>query len=215
MNEEIELAAKTSGAIVAALAQESGVLGPVKVFADYISQRIGFYLAPKLAARAQEAAKKIEESGLPRRAFAELDEPLLTAILEGMAEETDPNLHDAWENLLANSLVEGGADVRRSFPHILQELEPADAARLNGLAPADRPETDPTPIGSCLNDYPAGIEGLYNLDRLSLVRLTRTMPTTLDSIDDGLATTSGVTLTPLGKAFVDACSPPHGPGRAD
>jgi hypothetical protein len=38
---------------------------------------------------------------------------------------------------------------------------------------------------------------------------------TSGAIDDGHATTSGVTLTPLGKAFVDACSPPHGPGRAD
>lgn len=33
---------------------------------------------------------KIKASGLPQRTWEELDEPLVTASLEGMAEQTDP-----------------------------------------------------------------------------------------------------------------------------
>jgi hypothetical protein len=133
MSEEIDLASKATGEVVAALAEESGALAIPREYANYIAARIHLRHYPALVERATSVAEKLQELGLPRRAFAALDEPLLTAILEGMAEETDSNLQEAWENLLANELVDDAADVRRGFPNILRSLGPTEVLILNEL----------------------------------------------------------------------------------
>jgi hypothetical protein len=208
MSEEVELAAKTSGAIVSALAQESGVLGPIKQFADYVSQRIGLYLAPKLAERAQAAAKKVEESGLPRRAFGEFELPLLTAILEGMAEETNPDLHDAWENLLANALTNSDANVARAFPKILSELEPIEARMLNDLA-------DEADSGTMEPDQVVTLPGSSHLDNLARVGLFRRLQEQVDTRFQtlhGPPRVAGYTFTAFGWEFMRTCRPPKANG---
>jgi hypothetical protein len=96
MSEEIELAAKTSAEVVTALAEKSGALAVPQEYASYIAARIHLRHYPALIKAAMGAAEKIRASGLPRRAFSALDEPLLTKILEGMAEETNSDLQDAW-----------------------------------------------------------------------------------------------------------------------
>ena len=100
---------KEAGEVVIALAEKSGALAVPAEYAQYIAARIHLRHYPALVERAMSAAEKINGLGLPRRAFSAIDEPLLSAILEGMAEETDPDLAEAWENLLANTLVEDGA----------------------------------------------------------------------------------------------------------
>jgi hypothetical protein len=102
MSEEVELAAKISGEVVSALVKESGILGVTREYSNYIVTRIHLRHQVALVQRTLAAAEKIKASGLPTRAFSALDEPLLTAILEGAVEETDPDLRQAWENLLAN-----------------------------------------------------------------------------------------------------------------
>jgi hypothetical protein len=92
MGDELELAAKTSGEVVAALAEKSGALAIPQEYASYIASRIHLRHYPALVARAMAVAEKLRAAGLPRQAFSVLDEPLLTAILEGMAEETDAGL---------------------------------------------------------------------------------------------------------------------------
>jgi hypothetical protein len=131
MGDEIELAAKTSGEVVAALAEKSGALAVPQEYASYIAARIHLRHYPALIERAMAVAVKLQAMGLPRRAFSALGEPLLTAILEGMAEETNPDLQEAWENLLANTLTERAADVRRGFPDILRRLDPKEARVLD------------------------------------------------------------------------------------
>jgi hypothetical protein len=147
VSEEIELAAKSTGAVVGALVDSSNALGPVREYANYLSGRVHLRHLPALVEHALAAAEKIKASGLPRRAWEELDEPLVTAILRGMAEESDPYLAAEWENLLANALTERSVSVRRVFPTILRDLEPEDAALLDTLAtappdPRDFPVSD-------------------------------------------------------------------------
>ncbi|HEX4115381.1 MAG TPA: hypothetical protein VHY18_05850 [Solirubrobacteraceae bacterium] len=120
MTEGTELVAKSAGAVVGALADDSNALGPVREYANYLSARVHMRHLPALAKRAMATAEKIRASGLPRHAWEELDEPLVTAILEGMAQETDPDLSRVWENLLANELTHGSPNVRRVFPTILR-----------------------------------------------------------------------------------------------
>jgi hypothetical protein len=207
-SEDVELIAKTSGEVVAALAEQSGALGPVKRLADYVTQRIGLYLAPKLAERATAAADKIRASGLSRRAYGELDNPMLIAILEGMAQEDDSDLQRTWENLLANAATEGSAEVRRAFPRILQDLDPKDARLLDEFS---RRTSDATFMVTQFGDIPGERDGvaLDNLTRLEVLRPVRSYPTTVGAISDGEATITGYVFTELGWAFVKACQPPQ------
>jgi hypothetical protein len=208
-SEEIELAAKTSGAVVAALADESGSLAVPREYANYFAKKISYRHYPKLVERAMVAAEKISASGLPRRAFSALDEPLLTAILEGMAEETDePILRESWENLLANELTEGSAGVKRAFPRILSELDAKDARLLDHFA---RRTSDETYIVDSFEEMPGERDGptLDNLTRVEVLRAIRWFPTTVGQISDGGATITGYAFTELGWAFVKACREPR------
>jgi len=209
MGEEIELAAQSVGAIVGALADDSNALGPVREYATYIEARLHYRHLPKLVERAIGAAKKINESGLPRRAFNALDEPLVTAILEGMTEETDADLVQAWESLLANVAVAGGADVRRGFPEIMRQLDPRDARVLDHWAKDAKEETFRVELKDRM---PGNRDGaaLGTLTSLGLITPSRTMPTTLGTIhDDGATTITGYTISELGWAFLQACRPPR------
>jgi hypothetical protein len=124
-SEEIELVAESIGAVVGALADDANAFGPVREYTTCVQARIHLRHLHKLAERATATAAKIKASGLPRRAWDTLDEPLVTAILEGLAEETDPDLAEQGENLLANTLTDNSTNVRRVFPSILRDLDPA------------------------------------------------------------------------------------------
>ncbi|HST55492.1 MAG TPA: Abi-alpha family protein [Solirubrobacteraceae bacterium] len=142
--------------------------------------------------------------GLPRRAFEALDEPLLTAILEGMAEETDPVLTEAWENLLANSLAEETTEVRRGFPAIMRRLDPRDARLLEHWAKDATEKTFRVELHTPAPDERDG-PTLGNLTALGLLQPHRRLPTTLGAIDDGAATITGYSISELGWAFLQAC----------
>src|SRR5579884_1808151 len=168
MGEEVELAAKAAGEVVAALAERSGALAVPSEYAEFIAARIHLRHMPALVDRAMATAEKIRASGLPRRAWETLDEPLVTAILLGMAEETDPNLVEAWESLLANEVTQGSAEVRRAFPGILRELDPRDAQVLDRWA---QTVTEANYLVERHDSMPGERDGaaLGNLVRLGLV----------------------------------------------
>ena len=188
MGDEIELAAKTSGEVVAALAEKSGSLAIPREYASYIAARIHLRHYPALVERAMAVAVKLQAMGLPRRAFSALDEPLLTAILEGMAEETNHDLQEAWENLLANTLAEGSTDVRRGFPGILRRLDPRDARLLDHWTKDTKAEKVYVELHTTMPDERDG-PALDTLTALGLLRPHRRLPTTLGSIDDDGSTT--------------------------
>lgn len=151
------------------------------------------------------AAEKIRESGLPRRAFEALDEPLVTAILEGMAEETSPDLQTAWENLLANALTDNSSDVRRAFPEILRQLDPKDAQILDGLA---RRTSATTYLQDELDPDDRDAVSLDNLTALELLRPVYRTPTTVGSITINPSTIAAYVFNERGWAFVKACRAP-------
>lgn len=133
---EIELYAKTAGEIVGALADESGVLKPTQQLGEMVAMRLHYRHYPKVVERALAASEKIKRSGLPRRAYEEIPDPLLRAILVGAAEDVDPTMQARWENLLANALTVGSVDVTNAFVRVLDDLEPAEAAQLDAWADA-------------------------------------------------------------------------------
>jgi Abortive infection alpha len=111
-----------------------------------------------------------------------LDDPLLTAILEGVAEEEEEvSLQQVWENLLANALTDNSAEVRRAFPRILRELDPQDVRLLDHFSGQT---TDERYLGDTIESLPGARDGvaLENLTRLELLRPIYHVPTTAGEI---------------------------------
>jgi hypothetical protein len=208
MGEEVELAAKVAGESIEALAKASGVLGPVKALADYLTAKVYYRHLPNLAREATKAAEAIEELGLPRAA---VPDKLVLSILEEGAREDDESMQDRWANLIANAATVGTADVRSAFPRILSELEPGEAATLDRLASQIGRFGPRLTVGvDAMQRTESGRTELGNLNRLGLLRYVRTMPTTLGDISDENATIRGVQFTDLGCAFLQACRTPEG-----
>jgi hypothetical protein len=222
---EIDLAAKTTGAVVEAIAHESGALGPVRAYAEAVTVGIHYRYYPRVIRQALAAARRIEESGLPRRAYTDIPDPLLRSILEEGGTEDDPELQTRWANLLANLITERGAAVRRAFPRILSELEPVEALMLDGLV--DHTTTGIPPTGSNNDiDVPAGYRQarfsnatlwkcaggirtpLDNLYRLQLLQPLWTQPVIGHSLEGLESQRVGARFTQLGWDFVQACRAP-------
>lgn len=213
MSEEIELAAKTTGDVVAALADASGVFSPLRERLAVLTARIHYKSYPSLVWLATQAAQEIEASGLPREAFEAIPDPLLRSILEAGAIEENEELAGRWATLLANVLTSGGKAVPRAFPRILSELEPAEAVLLDALAELATAENDflhlpvlRRAIGEHYGKhYGLNEANLDNIERLGLIRYEAPTKTRDHMEDIARASRSGYRLTPLGLAFVEAC----------
>ncbi len=208
MGDEIELAAKTTGAVVGALTEESGALEPVRAYAEAITSTIHYRFYPRLIRQALAAAEKIRRSGLPRHAYTEIPDKLLRAILENGALEANESMQERWANLLANVSTVSSAEVRAAFPYILRDLDAVDAATLDHFANKTSAERF---LVDTFTTVPGDRDGasLDNLTRLGLLRYIRSMPTTLGTISDRDVTIDGVVFTELGWAFVQACREPQ------
>ncbi len=206
---EVKLLAETTGAVVSAIAEQSGVLAPIRAVADYVTRRVGVALAPRLAARAQVAAEKIAASGFPLCAAEELSSPLIASLLEGMALEDDPELQRVWENLLANAATEGSADVRRAFANILAGLDPSDVKLLDHYAQQTSESTYPVDKFTTMPGERDGVT-LDNLVRQRLLAPTHFYPGGRFNrgVHDDAASITGYVFTELGWAFVKACQTP-------
>jgi hypothetical protein len=208
MSEEIELAAKSVGESVGALAEVSGVLGPVQELADWVTSFIHYRRQPALAKQVMKAAEKIRVAGLPS---ATVSDKLLRDLLEGGSTEDDESMQERWANLLANAMTESSAKVARAFPKILGELEPVEARILNAMA-EDKGTflgaNSGTRIGKGkMKDLP--LTGLINLERLELIALGQLQPTPpgkrVLSATDALRV---MRLTQFGISFIRACQAP-------
>jgi hypothetical protein len=76
------------------------------------------------------AAEKVRATGIPPHAVADKQ---LRAILEGAAVEDEPSMQERWENLLAHAVTDADGAIPPSFPAILAELDPLEAAMLDGF----------------------------------------------------------------------------------
>jgi len=213
MGGEVELAAKAAGDALAALTEASGALGPPQRFWEAVASGIHYHFLPRTIKQAMAAAEKIRRSGLPEHAYSELDDKLLRAILTNGATEGNGCMQERWANLLANALTDGSARVDRTFPEILNRLEPIEAATLDDLA--DQANFSQSPEEQEFRPEQlqrAGMDGvgLDNLVGLGLLRYTREMAATSGMISDAGTTVAGASFTNLGWAFVQACRAPSG-----
>jgi hypothetical protein len=200
MSQEIELAAKATGAIAQAILAESGLAGPLKARLEAITAGIHYHDYPRVVEKAMVAAARIKASKLPRRAYDEIPDPLLRVILENTAKEADETLSDAWVNLLANLVTVGTVEVRRAFPKILASLEPEEARLLDAI----RASLDGPMRALMVRSPELNMLAIENLSRSKLIE-----DVTAPTIDGERRTTQVVvTLTDLGQAFVAACQPP-------
>jgi hypothetical protein len=205
MSEEVELAVGSIEAALTVFVRESGALGPIRELSDWVSSFIHYRRQAALAKVVNEAAERVRELGLP---IAAVQDKLLREVLEGGSMEDDNDMRTRWANLLANSVTAGGVSVRRAFPGILSELEPADALLLDELAETLR--TRDPPILDVRQATIAQRTSLDNLVRLELMRYAGDTPTFANGKRDPDAKSSEVTLTAFGLAFLQACRKPQG-----
>ena len=198
---------------IAEFSRATGLAGPVRELATWATDLIRYRRAPYQARLLLRAAEKIKASGLPSSA---VEDKLLRAVLEDGPMEDDISMQERWANLLANASVRT-AEIRISFPRILSELGPSEAAVLDYLASLTFGDAD-WDLNDAVHELrlnegvphvalsAPGAESteltLDNLDRLGLVRLD------LPLYPAGRDEAAKVFLTYLGWRFVRACQEP-------
>jgi anti-sigma factor RsiW len=207
VSEEIELAGKAIEAVTGVLVEQSGLLGPVRQRAEFLTKRLYYRQLPALTREATMAAEAIAASGLPRAA---VNDPLVLRILEEGSWADDVDMQQRWANLLANALTESAAEVHPAFSKVLGELTPIEAATLEFIA-GDYLLDVPVPEHMCRERTGISRTGTDNLVRLGLLHYNRVQPTTWGALDDVKATIEGVMLSEFGQALVRACRTPQAP----
>jgi hypothetical protein len=208
VSEEIELAADSVGAAVGALAEASGLLGPVRQLSEYVTRRIYYAQLPTLARVATLAAEKIRELGLPH---ASVDDPVVLRILEESAGAQDESMQERWANLLAHTAASSNPRHHIAYGRILAELEPAEAKLLDSLA--DNPDFSDSPVATPFSVAemteqgvtPAGID---NLIRLGILHHDEPADRAWAAIEDRHSMIANLRFTGQGWAFVLACREP-------
>jgi hypothetical protein len=208
VSEEIELASKSVGAAVGALAEASGLLGPVQQLAEYVTRRIYYAQLPTLARVATLAAEKIRELGLPHTS---VDDPVVLRILEESAGAQDESMQDRWANLLANTATSTNPRHHIAYARILAELEPVEATLLDSLA--DNPDLRAAPLGTAFSVgemteqgvTPAGID---NLIRLGILHHDEPADRTWAAVEEKHSMIANLRFTGQGWAFVQVCRQP-------
>lgn len=177
----------------------------------------------------QRASTLLEEAGLsPHVVPAKTLVPLLE--LASLEDENDDDMLTRWAALLANAAAgeASNGDVLPSFPQILAELTPPEAAMIDWLASRQERARDSLDLDYFGDEFgfpmPAfggpprdPIFDVYvdNLERLQLVAVVR-KNARIDVLERELGKNrpgwqrSRIGLTALGTAFVAACTPPAG-----
>jgi hypothetical protein len=210
VSDEVVQAAKAAAELepaVEAFAEATGALEPVREATGWLGDTIRYRREAHLAKVLMRAAEKVKASGLPAQAVRD---KLLRAVLEDGSMEDDERMQERWATLLANAATDNEDKIKLVYPKILAELEPKEALLLDRLwektpNPAEEPfET----VGFETTKDLVDLAGLYNLERLGLLKWIWSTGTTWDELSNGKVTLMGVQLTELGWEFVGACNPP-------
>jgi len=206
VSDELVQAAKAAAELepaVEAFAEATGALGPVRESTGWLGDVIRAKREAHAAKVFMKATEKIKASGLPAHAVRD---KVLRAVVEDGSMEDDEGMQERWATLLANAATDQEDKIKLVYPKILAELEPKEALLLERLwektpNPSEEPfETVGYEATYDLVDVPE----LYNLDRLGVLRLIRSMNSTMGGVSEGAL--AGVQLTELGWAFVAACN---------
>jgi hypothetical protein len=209
VSEEIELAAKSTGAIVGAMLEASGVTKPLQEVTGWLASWIHPRLAASAAKQMMAAVEKLERAGIKPGAVR--DEQM-RALLEEGAREEDDGLKEKWANLLANGLAGESDGAPRAYAEVLRQLEPAEVLMLDRMA-TDAIFVQGTASGTRMwRGQADGIPGTVcvNLERLGLIALGRALgpPTAVQTLS-GVNELGVMRLTSFGVSFVEACHAPE------
>jgi len=208
VSEELVQAANAAAELepaVEAFAEATGALEPVRESTGWLGDVIRYRREAHLAKVLIKAAEKVKASGLPAHAVRD---KLLRAVVEDGSMEDDEGMQERWATLLANAATHSEDKIKLAYPTILAELEPKEALLLDLLwektpNPAEEPfET----VGFETTKDLVDMAGLYNLERVGLLKWIWSTGTTWDELSNGEVTLIGVQLTELGWEFVRACN---------
>ena len=208
VNDELVQGAKVAAELepaIEAFAEATGALEPVREATGWLGDMIRYRREAHLAKVLMKAAEKVKESGLPAHAVRD---KLLRAVVEDGSMEDDEGMQVRWATLLANAATDNEDKIKLAYPKILAELEPKEALLLERLwEKTTNPTEEPfDTVGYETTNDLVDIPELYNMDRLGVLRLIRSMNSTLGGVSEGAL--AGVQLTELGWEFVKACHSP-------
>lgn len=193
---------------VEAFAEATGALEPVREATGWLGDSIRYRREARLAKVLIKAAEKVKASGAARPRSPRQAAPRRGGgRVNGGRRE---GMQARWATLLANAATDNRDKIRLAYSKILAELEPKEALLLDRLwkktpNPAEEPfET----VGYETTNDLVDQAGLYNLERLGLLKWIWSTGTTWDELSNGQVTLKGVQLTELGWEFVKACHPP-------
>jgi hypothetical protein len=211
MGEEIELAAKSTGAVVAAVIEASGVAKPIQELTDWLSAWMHPRLVASAAKQMEAAVQQLKRAGI--RPGAVHDEQMRLLLEEGAREE-DETLKTQWANLLANGLASGNDGVPRAYVEVLRQLEPDEVLTLDRMAAgtvALQGSISGTRMGMG-NSKGVPLTGLTNLERLGLIQLGAPAPRRYPHLPvNETEMMRGLMLSSFGQGFVRACRAPTKP----
>jgi hypothetical protein len=98
---------------------------------DQLRGFVGLKQEENLKVISESAAEKIK--GIPIERLSEPSPSVLTPLLEAACQESRTELQDVWAALLANSMLDEGAKVRREYLDVAKKLEPTDMVVLKIL----------------------------------------------------------------------------------
>ncbi|MBJ7469772.1 MAG: DUF4393 domain-containing protein [Solirubrobacteraceae bacterium] len=214
---ELASTAREMAPDVVAAAKAIGLATGAKHTVGGLTDRLYYRREERRAHLVTEVASRLTAAGV---APCAVQDPILHAVMEYGALVDDPGLQEMWINLLAGAAASTRA-VPPSYPDILRQLEPIEAAFLSVV------EASQGPIDGhharILCDVP-GLDPfdalewrhLDNLERLQLidyrlVAVTGNFP--IKPLDRPEAVTLGV--NPLAAHLLDACRPiADGGGRS-
>lgn len=210
VNDELVQGAKAAAELepaIEAFAEATGALESVREATGWLGDMIRYRREAHLAKVLMKAAEKVKESGLPAHAVRD---KLLRAVVEDGSMEDDQGMQERWATLLANAATDTKNKIRLAYPKLLAELEPKEALLLERLwEKTPNPDEEPfETVGYETTNDLVDQAGLYNLERLGLLKWIWSTAATWDELSNGQVTLNGVQLTELGWEFVKACNPP-------
>jgi hypothetical protein len=206
-------------AVFAATLMGTKLLGPsVREIGEAIADHVRRARFRSQAKALGKTLAWLEKEGIPYQAVdPKVLAPWFTGV--GLEDETNESMIDRWAALLANAAsgADRGAKVLPSFPRILAELSPEEAAILETLYRDPDPNRVPSLYrrhgddADLARDDPLFYTRCFNLERLGLLEASwENVQVTDTDPPDYRHTVAYIEGTALGLSFVVACLPPTG-----
>jgi hypothetical protein len=187
-------------------AESVGLLGPAREIIGGWTDRLQIRREERRLRALTAAASRVRPLGVP---ISAVKDRFLAEILDGAADEDDPELHGLWSNLLANAAI--GTDMAPSFPTVLRQIEPVEAHLLDAALrylqrrlPGVEVPLDELPAFDALR-----WRHLDNMERLGLISFSTAASFVERRPERPVSVFMYV--NPYGEAFVTACSDPASP----